>query len=136
MATQRALLLKVKPSEMLKNTISAGSSVSSCSESCRFELWVEGARGKSWHQPCAQQRAQRTRVQPGDTILRDIARAKNSAGRAQTFMHLRLCRCKSPRIPLFGVPPPEAPVQAVILLLPSIILRIQTSETQLWESLD
>lgn len=38
--------------------------------------------------PFAKQRALRTRVQPGDPILRDTAGAKNSARRAQTFMHM------------------------------------------------
>lgn len=135
MATQRAPLLNVKPLEMLRNTFSAGSSVSSCSESCRFELWVEGARGKSWHQPFAQQRAQRTRVQPGDPILRDTAGAKNSGGRAQTFMPTDCVDVKAQRFLCLGSHLQRHEFKLLFCHCTIIILRIQTSETLLWESL-
>lgn len=96
MATQRALLLRL-PLEMLRNIFSGAADLSSAWREPEARAGSDPLHNKRHRGPCAG--------------------AKNSAGRAQTFMHIRLWGCKSPRIPWFDVPPPEAPVQAVILLL-------------------
>lgn len=98
MATQRALFLKVKALEMLRNTIGGGSP--------RQELAGTLCTTKGT-EDC---------VQPGDPILRD-SRSQKLSRKSPDFQAHRLRGCKSPRIPLFNAPPPEAPVQAVILLL-------------------
>lgn len=118
MATQRALFLKVKALEMLRNTFGEGSP--------RQEL--AGT--------LAQQRAQRICVQPGDPILRDTAGAKNSAGRAQTFMHIDCGDARAQGFLCLMSHLWRHQFKLLFCYCTMIILRIQTSETLLWGSLD